>query len=147
MIPIWHGSSHIVEKPQFGFGRSYNDYGRGFYCTESLELAKEWACTEENHGYANKYSIHLEELKILNLSDPKYSILNWLALLVVNRQFHPNTPVAKQGIFYLKANFLPDISIYDIVIGYRADDSYFSFAHAFVNNALSVEQLANAQCT
>ena len=33
---------------------------------------------------------------------------------------------------------------YDVIIGYRADDSYFSFAKDFINNTISVEQLAEA---
>lgn len=41
---IYHGSPEIIEKPVFGKGKPYNDYGMGFYCTEHLELAKEWAC-------------------------------------------------------------------------------------------------------
>ena len=31
MITLYHGSDHIVEMPVFGEGKSYNDYGRGFY--------------------------------------------------------------------------------------------------------------------
>ena len=31
-----------------------------------------------------------------------------------------------------------------MIIGYRADDSYFSFANAFLNNTLSLEQLKEA---
>lgn len=47
---LYHGSEKILEKPVYGFGRTDNDYGRGFYCTEDRELAKEWACQsfEEN---------------------------------------------------------------------------------------------------
>ena len=40
-MKIFHGSKKIIEKPQFGVGKIHNDYGRGFYCTESLEIAKE----------------------------------------------------------------------------------------------------------
>ena len=54
---IYHGSSQIVQKPIFGAGKPYNDYGQGFYCTEHLELAKEWACNEERDGYANQYEL------------------------------------------------------------------------------------------
>jgi len=39
---------------------------------------------------------------------------------------------------------LIDVEQYDIVIGYRADDSYFSFARAFVNNEISLGQLKYA---
>jgi hypothetical protein len=42
-IIIYHGSEKILEKPICGKGASTNDYRRGFYCTQELELAKEWA--------------------------------------------------------------------------------------------------------
>ena len=41
---IYHGSENIIEVPEYGKGKPYNDYGLGFYCTEYVELAKEWAC-------------------------------------------------------------------------------------------------------
>ena len=37
-----------------------------------------------------------------------------------------------------------DISEYDLIIGYRADDSYFRFAEDFLNNSISVEKLERA---
>ena len=83
-------------------------------------------------------------LTFLDLSQLPYTILNWLALLVENRRFQPTTTVAAQGIEYLKQVFLPDTSQSDVIVGYRADDSYFSFARAFVNNAISLDQLAEA---
>lgn len=143
-IELWHGSSHIIEKPVYGEGKKNNDYGRGFYCTRSVELAKEWACAGLEDGYANRYALEDDGLVTLDLSKPTYSILNWLALLVVNRKFQPNSPVAERGIAYLKDVFLPDTDNADVIVGYRADDSYFSFARAFVNNTISVDQLAEA---
>jgi len=141
---LYHGSSKIVETPQFGKGKAYNDYGRGFYCTEHLELAKEWACSENIDGYANKYEIDTDGLKILDLSSEGYTILHWLALLMAHRKLRLGTPVMKQGAQWLRENFLPDIRDYDAIVGYRADDSYFSFARAFVNNAISLAQLSAA---
>lgn len=143
-MEIWHGSSNIIEKPAFEIGKQNNDYGLGFYCTQDSELAKEWACPEDTDGYANHYSIETDQLQILNLSSNQYSILNWLALLVANRRFQATSAVAVQGIEYLKKHFLPDIDGYDVIVGYRADDSYFSFARAFINNTISVDQLAQA---
>ena len=35
---LYHGSDHIIEKPEFGAGKKHNDYGRGFYCTQNIEL-------------------------------------------------------------------------------------------------------------
>ena len=141
---LYHGSPDIIEKPVFGKGKPYNDYGRGFYCTEHIELAKEWACTEGVDGYANRYEIDTRGLSVLDLSSDEYTILNWLALLMRHRQGRLSAPVAKQGRDYLLQNFLPDFEKYDAIIGYRADDSYFSFARAFVSNTISLKQLGNA---
>jgi len=141
---LYHGSPEIIQTPMYGKGKSYNDYGRGFYCTEHLELAKEWACNEDVDGYANKYEIDLRGLSILNLSEGEYTILHWLALLMKYRKFRISTPVMKRGAQWLEEHFLIDLTPYDIVIGYRADDSYFTFARAFVNNEISLAQLSYA---
>ena len=143
-IILYHGSPEIIETPIFGKGKSYNDYGKGFYCTQHIELAKEWACTEGVDGYANRYEIETDGLKILNLSDEEYTILHWLALLMKNRKGRLSTPIMRRGKEYLLEHYLPDINGYDAIIGYRADDSYFSFAKSFVNNAISLKQLGNA---
>lgn len=140
-LTLFHGSSEIIEKPLFGKGKTYNDYGKGFYCTESEELAKEWACTEGVDGYANQYEIETDGLNIVRVSSKEYTILHWLALLMSYRKIKITTPVMKRGTEWLKEHFLVNLEEYDVVIGYRADDSYFSFARAFVNNEISLKQL------
>jgi len=141
---LYHGSREIVKKPDLLKSKPYNDYGRGFYCTENIELAKEWACTEKNDGFVNTYELDYSTLTILNLSDGKYTILNWLALLLKNRTFNISAPLAAQAKEYLLSNFLPDIGGADVVKGYRADDSYFAFAEDFINNTISLKQLSRA---
>lgn len=143
-ITLYHGSTKIIEKPLYGSGKTYNDYGRGFYCTEHIELAKEWSCNEGVDGFANRYELELTGLKLLNLLDKKYNILSWLAILMENRIGRVSTPIERQGREYLLEHFLPDYKTEDIIIGYRADDSYFSFARAFVGNGISLKQLGNA---
>lgn len=143
-INIYHGSTTIIEKPQYGAGKSYNDYGRGFYCTEHIDLAKEWGCNEGVDGFANRYELNLMDLTVLSLSDDKYSILNWLAILMDNRIGRLNTPIERQGREYLLEHFLPEYKDADVIVGYRADDSYFSFARAFVGNGISLKQLGYA---
>ena len=86
-LVIYHGSQHIVEVPKYGVGKTYNDYGQGFYCTESIEIAKEWACPVKNNGYSNKYILHLDGLNVMHLTDGQFNILNWLAILLNNRKF------------------------------------------------------------
>ncbi len=141
---LYHGSPSILEHPVYGKGKKYNDYGLGFYCTENQDLAKEWACSEGTDGYANRYEIETDGLSIMNLSSESYSILNWLAILMENRQGRLSSPIEKQGREYLLENFLPDYKSYDVIIGYRADDSYFSFARSFVGNGISLRQLSYA---
>ena len=143
-VTIYHGSRAIIDKPVFGVGNPHNDYGMGFYCTHEMELAKEWACTEENSGYANQYELDMTGLSLMHLSGADYNLLNWLAVLLNNRVFRISNDIATEGKAYLLDNFLPGSETFDVIIGYRADDSYFSFANAFLNNALSLTQLEKA---
>lgn len=141
---LYHGSEFLIEKPEFGKGARHNDYGRGFYCTENIELASEWACAKQKNGYVNIYELDMEGLKVLNLNDSKYHILNWLAILADNRTYWQNGSIAEEAKKYIKEHFLIDITPYDIIVGYRADDSYFSFAQDFVSGVISLEKLSEA---
>ena len=141
-ITVYHGSKQIVEVPSFGLGRKHNDFGLGFYCARSIDLAKEWAVSSLNDGFANRYTLDTEHLRILNLNSPEYSILNWIAVLVDHRLFTIKTPVARRAKKYLVENFGLNENAYDLITGYRADDSYFDYAEAFLNNAITVEQLS-----
>lgn len=144
MITLFHGSEKIIETPTFGEGKKTNDFGLGFYCTESERLAKEWAVSSLRDGFSNRYTLDTEYMKILNLNSPDYTILNWIAVLVEHRLFTIKTPVARRAKRYLIDNFGINVNAYDLITGYRADDSYFDYAESFLNNAISVEQLANA---
>ncbi len=144
LITVYHGSKHIVEIPTFGLGRKNNDFGLGFYCTETIDLAKEWAVSSLNDGFANRYTLDTEYLNILNLNSSDYTILNWIAVLVDHRLFSIKTPVARRAKQYLIEHFGINVNAYDLITGYRADDSYFDYAEAFLNNAITVEQLSRA---
>ena len=138
---IYHGSQQIVEVPKFGIGKTYNDYGQGFYCTESIELAKEWACPVKNNGYSNKYIMHFDGLNTMHLTKGEFNILNWLAILLAHRKFDITSPVGNQAREFILDRFMPNTDGVDVMIGYRADDSYFSFAEDFVNNTISLRDL------
>lgn len=141
---IYHGSEKIIEKPIYGKGNLRNDYGRGFYCTESEELAKEWACSNNKNGFANKYELDTENLDILYLNSDNYNILNWLAILTKNRTYWENSTISEAAKKYIAENFMVNTEGYDVIIGYRADDSYFSFARDFVSGTISYSQLSEA---
>lgn len=141
---LYHGSQKIIEHPIYGYGNAHNDYGLGFYCSESEELAKEWACTVETSGFANQYALDIDGLDVLDLSHGEYHILNWLSILLQNRTFRLSGDLAVQAKEYLTTEFLPEYETQDVIRGYRADDSYFSFAAAFINNTISLSQLEKA---
>lgn len=141
---LYHGSCNIIENTIFGFGKTYNDYGLGFYCTDSLEMAKEWSVAKDKDGYANCYELECDGLQILNLNGTDYCILNWLAVLLENREFDVPSGLALEAKEYILSNFAVNYKAYDAIIGYRADDSYFSFAQDFINGTISYRQLNNA---
>ena len=124
-LTIYEGSSSIVKKPIYGKGVRHNDYGLGFYCTESLDLAKEWAVKENRDGCVNKYVLDLSGLRVLDLSDKGFTTLHWIAILVQNRIFNTAHDVSKEGKRYLINHFILPIENYDVIKGYRADDCYF----------------------
>ena len=108
------------------------------------KLAKEWACTENLEGYANQYQLDMRNLSILNLTND-YHMLNWLAILLENRSFELNNDeLMVQAKQYILDTFLPDYRNYDVIIGYRADDSYFQFAKDFIQGTISLKRLGEA---
>ena len=141
---LYHGSDHVIKRPEFGAGKKHNDYGRGFYCTENIELAKEWAVSEDADGYVNKYSIDTSRLSILDINSEQYTMLHWLGILLKNRIFTLSTPLEREAKKYILDNFNISLDGIDIVKGYRADDSYFSYARDFISGVISYEQLSKA---
>ena len=141
---LWHGSENIITKPSLSAAKGNNDYGPGFYCTSEFDMACEWACKNNKNGFANKYKFNTNKLKVLDLFDGNYNVLNWMALLLSNRRFSLNTEIAENAKAYILKNFLVDLNGVDFIIGYRADDSYFSFAESFIENGLSLQSLEKA---
>ena len=139
-IILYHGSPDKEIKPAFGLGENRHDYGKGFYLTENIDLAKEWAVCrpDETNGWVHKYELDMEGLKVLDFQ--KYSILSWLAELMKHRDAADSKRyrmlsqkfIAKYGI---------ETSGYDVIKGWRADASYFYIAKAFVRDEIDVEIL------
>lgn len=142
VIKLYHGSEKIVQKPLYNYGKSDNDYGRGFYCTKEVELAKEWACQKDKDGFVNSYSLDASGLNTLYLNSKKYSVLHWLSILVHNREVDDLDN--REAVEFLKKNYSIDTSKFDLIVGYRADDSYFTFARDFINDAITIQSLTKA---
>lgn len=138
---LYHGSEFEIRTPVFGGGKVHNDYGPGFYCTKERDLAMEWAVQETHDGFTNRYEFDLTGLKVIDLSAKGYTVLHWLSVLLENRIFDLRGDVIEAARDYLKTNFSVPYANADVMIGYRADDNYFSFARAFLNGGLSYERL------
>ena len=137
---IYHGSSSIVRNPKFGSGRAYNDFGLGFYCSESILHASEWAAGSRSNGFVTAYSLDCNGLRIIDLCSPQFSLMHWLYLLIIFREFDPSTHLhaARE---YISKEFAVDYQACDCIAGYRADNCSFALAGDFLNGRIPYEAL------
>ena len=140
VITLYHGSPNKVVIPQYGCGDDKHDYGRGFYLTDDIELAKEWAVCrpDEKNGWVHKYELECDELKILDFKE--YDVLAWLAELMKHRDAADSKRyrmLAKKFI----AKYGKDTDEYDVIKGWRADASYFYIAKEFVRANIDIDIL------
>ena len=142
VLHLYHGSIAVIEKPVFGKGNPGNDFGPGFYCTESENLAKEWACAFGYSGYANSYTLDVSGLRILRIEE--MSVMEWLSVLLENRAVTIHDSIGQEAVEYIRRNFHVKLKGYDVLTGYRADDRYFTFVKQFVNNGIGIRTLAQA---
>ena len=173
-MTVHHGSDVIIREPSAELRGPASDFGRGFYCTDDQELAGEWACRSGKSGFINRYEWEDEGLKILDLRldpreeaeaeepeedaaenagseaaktpDPEENLLRWLALVVANRSMPSFSREFSDRVAWLKENYLPDVSGYDVIIGYRADDVWFTLIRAFLSDEASIETLKKGLC-
>ncbi len=137
---LYHGTSEKTVVPTFGLGNDKHDYGRGFYLTEDIELAKEWAVCKpnNNNGWVHKYELDIESLQILDFQNK--NILAWLAELMKHRD------VADSKRYHvLSAKFIEKYGIntadYDVIRGWRANASFFYIAKEFVRDNVDLDIL------
>lgn len=140
---LYHGSTQIVWLPQKEYCEEENDFGKCFYTTEYLSLAKEWAGQSGKAGFVSGYELRTDGLAILNLNSDEYTILNWVSTLLQYRNPAKRGAMARNRE-YLLENFAVDTSKADVIIGYRADDSYFRYVKDFLGGTISLETLGQA---
>lgn len=136
-ILLYHGSRQSILVPKFGVGKINNDYGQGFYTTMNKELAKEWAWSSyslRSSANVHAYKLNTAGLKVIDLT--KYDSLYWLAEIIANRTMSTddNEVLTERYLPQFLKTFKMDTSKADIIIGYRADNSYFRYAKDFIEN-------------
>ena len=139
-IILYHGSPNKVVVPQFGIGEGKHDYGKGFYLTENIELAKEWAVCrpDETNGWVHKYELDTTDLKVLDFQE--YNVLSWLAELMKHRNASDSRRYKVLSKKFI-AEYGIDTSEYDVIKGWRANASYFYIAKEFVRDNIDIEIL------
>ena len=138
-ILVYHGSDHIIHTPIYLGGKDDNDYGNGFYTTEYEDRAKSWAALngDPSHSIVNKYELDLNGLNVLDLAD--FGVLTWIAEVVSNRGTSQEmTEILGKRLVEM---YKVDTSLYDIIKGYRADDSYTQVIEAFLLNQINIAEV------
>lgn len=144
MVPekliLFHGTSDKTVIPEYGKGQDRHDYGRGFYLTESVDLAKEWAVCRPNdiNGWVHEYELDVSELRILDFQ--QVGVLPWLAELMKHRD-----AADSKRYRMLAKKFVEKYSVntegYDVIKGWRANASYFYIAKEFVRDNVDMDIL------
>ena len=139
-LMLFHGTHSEKVVPTYGFGDDKHDYGRGFYLTESSELAKEWAVCkpDETNGWVHKYELDIDGLKILDFQQE--SALAWLAELMKHRDAGDSKRYRMLAKKFIDKYGI-DTSEYDVIKGWRANASYFYIAKEFVKDNIDIDIL------
>ncbi len=139
-ITLYHGTSNKIVTPTFGLGNEKHDYGKGFYLTEDVELAKEWAVChpDEHNGWVHKYELDVEGLKILDFE--KCNVLAWLAELMKHRDASDSKRYRVLARKFIEKYGI-DSTDFDLIKGWRANASFFFIAKEFVHDNVDIDIL------
>ena len=139
-IVFYHGSAAESVTPTFGLGNDHHDYGRGFYLTDDLALAKEWAVCrpEESNGWVHAYRFADQGLSVLDLQ--QLGVLSWMAELMKHREAGRSKRFTMLSDRFI-AKYGVDSSGYDVIRGWRANASYFYIVTEFVHDEIDVDIL------
>ena len=140
IITLYHGSQNKEIMPTFGYGEDKHDFGRGFYLTNDINLAKEWAVCSSSHsnGWLHAYKLDIDELRVMDFENQ--SVLNWIAELMKHRDASDSRRYHVLAKSFIDKYGL-DTSSFDVIKGWRADASYFFIAKEFVRDNIDLDIL------
>ena len=139
-ITLFHGTSNRIVVPTYGLGEKKHDYGMGFYLTDNLNLAKEWAVCKPNdeNGWVHQYELDTDQLKILDFQEK--DVLSWLAELMKHREASDSKRYRVLSKKFIEKYGI-DTEGYDVIKGWRANASYFYIAKEFVRDNIDMDIL------
>lgn len=139
-ITLFHGTSSRIVVPTYGLGEKKHDYGKGFYLTDNLNLAKEWAVCkpDDENGWVHQYKLDTDRLKILDFQEK--DVLSWLAELMKHRDASDSKRYRVLSKKFIEKYGI-DTEGYDVIKGWRANASYFYIAKEFVRDNIDMDIL------
>ena len=139
-ITLFHGTPSRIVMPTYGLGEKKHDYGKGFYLTDNLNLAKEWAVCkpDDENGWVHQYKLDTDRLKILDFQEK--DVLSWLAELMKHRDASDSKRYRVLSKKFIEKYGI-DTEGYDVIKGWRANASYFYIAKEFVRDNIDMDIL------
>lgn len=139
-LVLFHGTPDKIVVPTYGKGEEKHDYGQGFYLTENIELAKEWAVCRPNEtsGYVHRYELDTDGLQILDFQEK--GVLAWLAELMKHRDAADSKRYRMLAKKFIE-KYGVDTDRCDVIKGWRANASYFYIAKEFVRDNIDMDIL------
>lgn len=137
---LYHGSPNKIIIPKFGLGQERHDYGKGFYLTEDLNLAKEWAVCrpERESGFVHSFELDTDVLNIFDFE--KEDILCWLCELMKHRDAADSKRYRVLSSKFIE-KYGKNTNSVDVIRGWRANASFFYIAKAFVRDEVDIDIL------
>lgn len=140
-MKLYHGSQAENFVPTFGLGQDRHDFGRGFYLTDVEELAKEWSVykPKSQDGWIHVFELDLEGLRVLDFRER--NVFAWVAELMRHRDADDSAAYRRRAPLFIEKFGVMDMDDYDVVVGWRANASYFYIVKAFVRGEIDPDCL------
>ncbi len=138
---LYHGSQEAEVKPVFGLGSDRHDFGKGFYLTDAPDLAEEWSVyrPKSRDGWVHVFDLDLSGLEVMDFRQSD-RVFAWVAELMKHRDADESAAYRRRAPSFIE-KFGLDTDACDVVVGWRADASYFYIVKAFVRGEVDADCL------
>lgn len=146
ILQLYHGTTNYNLSPSPTFKNPYNDFGSGLYTTPDLIKAREWSMSKYSKNptfsFVYGYTLNIDGLMILDLTQYRAAVL--AAVLSRYRRVDPKYPIFTHNASMLQSCVNISTDDYDIIYGWRSDDSFFQYIEDFMSGNICEEDLSVA---
>ena len=139
MITLYHGSNCDVAKPVPTLGRRGTDFGQGFYLTPDMDSARSMASlVMERQGNGAKtisvFDFDIDAASAAGISIRRFRAMDieWMSFVLANRCFDRSAPDHNID------------KLYDVVIGYIADDKIRNLIRLYREGLMRMDDVLKA---